>query len=124
MGCWWPLSLEGHLLVPRRTPYVTMILDALCHGSCPLRQSLQDLAPAVSLGFRCSRPGDVPKDVLVLWLSKVVTWPEYFWEQLLCGPEQLLAFTEPEGLNQSLLKARAHVPSSRAPVKGGTLWAQ
>lgn len=99
MGCWWPLSLEGNLLVPRRTPCVTMILEALCHGSCPLRQSLQDLVPAVFLGFRRFRSGDVPKDVLVLWPSKVVTWSEYFWEQLLSDPEQLLAFSGPEGLN-------------------------
>ena len=99
--------------------------DSICYHDIghfvPWELSSQAEPPGLS---PCCFPGDVPKDVLVLWLSKVVTWPEYFWEQLLCGPEQLLAFTEPEGLNQSLLKARAHVPSSRAPVKGGTLWAQ
>lgn len=90
------------------------------HGGCSLRQSLRAAAPAVSLGFRHSRLRGVPKDRHVGLVAGVLlgTWREM---QLLCGPEQLLAFSGPEGLNRILLKARALSPSSRAPLKGGVL---
>lgn len=84
-----------------------------------LSGSLQDLAPAASLGSRHSRLQDVPKDMLLLslvavqggYVARVLlgTWREI---QLLCDLEQLLAFSGPEGLNRILLKESMHMPGS------------
>lgn len=123
LTCWW---LGGGAQPGRPSPgpqrnsipYPDVGGSVLTHrGGCSLRQSLRAAAPAVSLGCRHSRLRGVPEDRHVGLVAGVLlgTWREM---QLLCGPEQLLAFSGPEGLNWILLKARALSPSFRAPLKG------